>query len=192
MDSSRKNILLVLYKTDQTVFRLKDIALLTGETNFQSLNKRVNYLVKKKELVNIRKGIYALPEYKNEELASKIFTPSYLSIDYILQKEGVIFQYDSAFSSVSYLSRAVKLQGFIFSYRKIKNEILTNTTGIDIINDGIFVASAERAFLDYLYLNGDSYIDNPSILNKTKVKQILPIYSSTTLSKRVNKILKDV
>lgn len=192
MDSSRKNILLVLYKTDQTVFRLKDIALLTGETNFQSLNKRVNYLVKKKELVNIRKGIYALPEYKNEELASKIFTPSYLSIDYILQKEGVIFQYDSAFSSVSYLSRAVELQGFIFSYRKIKNEILTNTTGIDIINDGIFVASAERAFLDYLYLNGDSYIDNPSILNKTKVKQILPIYSSITLSKRVYKILKDV
>jgi hypothetical protein len=191
MNSSQKNIPLALYKTNQTVFRLKDIALFIEETNFQSLIKRVNYWVKKKELVNIRKGIYALPEYKQEELASKVFTPSYLSIDYILQKEGVIFQYDSAFTSISYLARSINIQGSTFSYRKIKNEILTNTTGIDILNNGLFVASAERAFLDYLYLNGDSYIDNISTLNKKKIKKILPIYNSTTLSKRVNKILKD-
>lgn len=191
MNSSRKNILLVLYKTNQTVFRLKDIALLIEENNFQSLNRRVNYLVSKKELLNIRKGTYALPEYNKEELASKIFTPSYLSIDYVLQKEGVIFQYDSSFTSISYLSRTIKMEDSIFSYRKIKNEILTNTTGIEITNNGVFVASTERAFLDYLYLNGDCYIDNPSILNLKKINQILPIYNSATLTQRINKLLKN-
>jgi Ni,Fe-hydrogenase I large subunit len=50
---------------------LKDIALLTSETNFQSLNKKINHLVKKGELLNIRKGIYSIPDYKNKELSAK-------------------------------------------------------------------------------------------------------------------------
>jgi len=44
MFSSRNtvdDIVLAVYKENRTVFRLNDIALLVGETNFQSLNKRL-------------------------------------------------------------------------------------------------------------------------------------------------------
>ena len=178
MNSLQNNILITLYKSGKTVFRLKDIALLTHVTNFQSLNKRVHYLVKKNELINLRKGLYALHNYNKEELAGKIFSPTYLSIDYVLQKEGIIFQYDSTITSISYLSRLVEIDDTTFSFRKIKNEILTNTTGIDIFDNGISIASPERAFLDYVYLNGDSYFDNIAVLNKKTIKKLMPIYNT--------------
>ena len=175
MYSSPRDIIITLYKSGKSVFRLKDIALLTGITNFQSINKRVNHLVHKKQLIHLRKGIYALENFRIEEVASKIYAPSYLSIDYVLQKEGVIFQYDSTITSISYLSRTVEMKESSFQFRKIKNEILTNTNGVRITNNAIFIASAERAFLDYIYLNGNLYIDNMAILNKKKIKEILQI-----------------
>jgi hypothetical protein len=189
MNSSRNNTLITLYKSGKTVFRLKDIALLTGATNFQSLNKKVHYLVKKNELINLRKGLYALHNYNKEELAGRVFSPTYLSIDYVLQKKGVIFQYDSTITSIAYLSRVVEIDDSTFLFRKIKNEILTNTSGIDIYDNGISIASPERAFLDYVYLNGDSYFDNIALLNKKTISKILPIYSSVTLIKMVKKLL---
>jgi hypothetical protein len=192
MTSSRKNIIAILYESGRTVFRLKDIALFTGQTDALLLAKRLNNMVVNGELINLRKGIYALKDYRKEELASKIFTPSYLSIDYVLQKEGVIFQYDPTYTSISYLSRTIEINGSILIFRKIKNELLVNTAGIRITQDGISMAIAERAFLDYLYLNGDCYIDNPSILNRKQIKEILPIYNSPTLYKRVTKVLNNV
>lgn len=191
MTSSRMNILSVLYRSGKTVFRLKDIALLTSETNFQSLNKKINLLVKKGELLNIRKGIYSIPDYNNEELSAKIFSPSYLSLDYVLQKEGVIFQYNRAFTSISYLTRAIEINNSTFIFKKIKNEILVNTTGIEIYPNGTSIASPERALLDYIYLYGDSYFDNPGTLNDKKIKEILPIYNSQILNKRIEKLLQD-
>jgi hypothetical protein len=192
MSGSQNNVLITLYRSGKTTFRLNEIALLTGLVEFDSLNQKIHYLVKKGELLNLRKGIYALSDYSKQELASKIFTPSYLSLDYVLQKEGVIFQYDSSFTSVSYLSRAIEIEGTVFRFRKIKNEILVNNTGIILQNDGVCIATKERAFLDYIYLNGESYIDNPSILDKKSVNQLLPIFNSQSLTKRVAKIIEDV
>lgn len=40
-----RNIIIALYNDIRTVFRLNDIAMLVGETNFQSLNKKLNYYV---------------------------------------------------------------------------------------------------------------------------------------------------
>jgi len=192
MSGLRNNIILTLYRSGKTVFRLNEIALLTDQNDFVSLNQRVHYLVKKGELSNLRKGIYALNKYSKEELASKIYTPSYLSTDYVLQKAGVIFQYDSSLTSVSYLSRTTEVDGSVFRFRKIKNEILVNSSGININDKGVSIATPERAFLDYIYLNGDCYIDNPSILDKNKIDQILSAFNSPSLDKKAVKILQDV
>ena len=189
MTSSPKNLIVTLYKSKQTVFRLKDIALLLGETDFQSINRRINYAVKKGDLINLRKGIYAKDNFKEEELAGKIYSPSYLSLETVLQKAGIIFQYDSTYTSISYLSRFIEIGELKFKFRKIKNEILVNTSGINSSTNNISIANPERAFLDYIYLNGDIYIDNPAILNKKRIKELLPIYKSATLNLRVKKFI---
>ena len=193
MYSSRnggQDIVFSVYKDKRTVFRLNDIALLVGETNFQSLNKRLNYYVRTGKLFNPRKGIYTKPDYNPEELACKIYTPSYISLEYALQKSGVIFQYASGITTVSYLSRNIEVNGRSFSFRKIKGEILVNPAGIIRQQDHINIASAERAFLDLLYLNTTYYFDNLNPLKRRTVHNLLSIYQSITLSEKVKKLLQ--
>jgi len=186
-----QGVVLTIYQDIRTVFRLNDIAQLVGETNFQSLNKKLNYYVRTGKLQNPRKGIYTKPNYSLEELACTIYTPSYISLEYVLQKAGIVFQFDSRITTVSYLSRGIEVSGNTYLYRKIKGEILVNTVGIVRQDNQINIATAERAFLDLLYLNKDYYFDNLNPLNKQLVYQLLPIYQSNALTKRVNKLLKN-
>lgn len=113
-----------------------------------------------------------------------------MSLEYVLQKEGILFQYDTTFTAISYLSRTITIEKWVIQYRKIKDEILLNTLGIITQNDGINIATKERAFLDLLYLNGDTYFDNLNILDNNKIQALLPIYQSATLIKRVQKLFK--
>ncbi len=191
MFSSRKteNIIIAIYQDKQTVFRLIDIALLLGETNFPSLSKKLNYYVKTGKLNNPRKGIYTKPGYNPLELPCKIYTPSYISLEYVLQKAGVVFQYDSDITSVGYLCRNIEIEGRAYRYRKIKGEILVNHAGILQQQTSVNIAIPERAFLDMLYLSPKFYFDNLNPLNNKTVLKLLPIYQSKALTSRVVKLL---
>lgn len=189
MYSSRNNdLVLAIYNDQRTVFTLNDIALLIGESDFNSLNKRIHYFVGRGKLQRPRKGVYVKKGYNPEELACKLYTPSYISLQYILQEAGVVFQFDSTITSISYLSRTVEIEENRFSYRKIKGEIMVNTNGI-FRDRNINKATVERAFLDTLYLNGDFYFDNLNPLDRSFVHRLLPIYDSKALTARVKKIL---
>ena len=194
MSSSReaeKDIVLAIYKESRTVFRLNDIAMLINESDFQSLNKKLNYYVHTGKLHSPRKGIYAKPGYNPEELACRIFTPSYISLQYVFQKAGIVFQYDSRITSVSYLSRVIEIGNQPFIYRKIKGSTLINTKGIVMQKNHINIASAERAFLDFLYLEKDYHFDNLNPLNKEFVYELLPLYQSKALTISVKKLFQN-
>ena len=194
MFSSQKiknNIVLSIFNDNRTVFRLRDVAMLTGNSDFLSLNKKLNYAVRTGKLKNPRKGIYTKPDYNPEELACSIFAPSYISLQYVLQKSGIIFQYDTRITVVSYLTRSVNIENRTYDFRKIKNDILIDTTGIIRQDNRINIASTERAFLDLLYLEKEYYFDNLNPLNKDLVIDLLPLYQSKTLTLRVTKILNN-
>jgi hypothetical protein len=186
-----REILFAIYRDKRTVFRFIDIALLATETNFLSLNRKLNYHVNRGKLLNPRKGIYAKPEYNPEELACLVYTPSYISLEYILQKSGVIFQYDSGITAISYLSRRITIDDRTFLFHKVKGEILVNTAGIIRHDNHVNVASAERAFLDLMYLNTEYYFDNLNPLSKKTLYKLLPIYQSNALTNRVKRIFKN-
>ena len=185
----RNDIIFKIYKNPRTVFRIDDVALLIGVEKTPSLRTKLNYYVQNRKLLNPRKGFYAKENYNPAELACLIFTPTYISLEYVLQQAGIIFQYDSAITSVSYLSREIEADNRIFRYRQMKGEILTNTEGIILNENNINIATPERAFLDMLYLNKDFYFDNPNALDKKKVAKLLPIYNSQALTQAVNKLL---
>ena len=190
MYSSQKeiDILFEIYKDSRTVFRINDISLLINSSD-ALLYQKLNRLVKKGKLLNIRKGIYAKEGYKPEELACLLYTPTYISLAYVLQRSGIIFQYDSAITSISYLNREVSINEQSVQYRQIKREILLNTSGI-INKNNTNIATPERAFLDTLYLNGFFYFDNVKQLNVNKIYELLPIYNSTSIIRETEKILK--
>lgn len=189
-----KDVIFEIYKDSRSVFNLNDIAQILNETDNALLRQKIYYYVKTGRLNNIRKGIYVKDNFDIEELSCKIYKPSYISLETVLQKSGLIFQYYKKITLVSYLSRTIEIEankGIELSFRKIKNNILLNTSGIVRNNNGINIASPERAFLDTLYLMKNFYFDNLSSLNKKKVKDLLKIYNSNSLNQRVYKILKN-
>lgn len=192
MSGSRNNkidLIFSIYKDIRTVYKLKDIALLVGEENFGSLNQKLNYYVSTGKLFSPRKGIYTKPDYNKNELACTIYTPSYISLEFVLQKAGIIFQYDSRITAISYLSRSIEIDGQAYLYRKIKNELLINTEGIDRQANQINIATPERAFLDILYLNKEYYFDNLYPLKKELIYKLLSLFQSKILEKRAAKYL---
>jgi len=191
MNGSQKeiDILFEIYKDSRTVFRINDIALLINSDD-RFLYQKLNKLVRKGKLLNIRKGIYAKEGYKPEELACLLYTPTYISLGYVLQRSGIIFQYDSAITNISYLNREIYVDEQTIQYRQIKREILLNTDGI-INKNNTNIATPERAFLDTLYLNGFFYFDNIKQLNINQIYQLLPIYNSASLVKKTEKILTE-
>ena len=186
-----KDLILEIYKDNGTVYRFNDIAMLVGETNFQSLSKKLNRFVHLNKLLNPRKGIYAKSNFNPEELACILNTPSYISLEYVLQKAGVVFQYDSRITIISYLSRDIEIDNQSYSYRKIKGEILVETKGIIRKDTHVNIATPERAFLDLLYLDKDYYFDNLNPLDKELIYKLLPVYKSNTLNNRVKKLLEN-
>jgi len=191
LQKNKSDWLLKLYQNPRTVFGLADIALIIGDSDAISLTKKIHYQIQKGNLKNPRKGLYTKPKFNPLAMACTIYTPSYLSLDYVLQKEGIIFQYDSTITSLSYLSRTITVDKTLIRYRKIKNAILLNTKGIIANDDGINIATKERAFLDMLYLNGNMYFDTINTIDPKIIYKLLPIYDSKVLEKRVKKIFKN-
>lgn len=183
--------ILKLYQRENTVFSMKELALIFPKIKRENLKARVNYYVKKGELKNLRKGLYAKTNYNILEAATKIYSPSYISLETILAREGVIFQYYKTIFVVSYLTRKIKIEGQEIQYRRIKESILLNKKGL-LERKGYFKAEKERAFLDALYLYKDYYFDNLEILDKTKVFSLVKIYQSKRLENKVKEILKNV
>lgn len=152
------------------------------------MDKLLNYYAKQGVLRNIRKGVYVKPKYDPREVACMLYPPCYLSLQYVLQRSGVIFQYDETFTCISYLSREIEVDGHRFTYSRLNPEIIINQTGM-ICGNTFWEATPERAFLDMYHLYPNFYFDYPDILDKDLVKRILPIYRNKSLVKRVCQLL---
>ncbi len=184
--------LLVLMRSKKTVFTVNDLALLWNTTKAEFIKKKIYRYVKSGRLFSLRRGIYAKDKnYDRLELAGRIYTPSYISLETVLAQAGIIFQYYSQIFVISYLSRELEIDDQKYEFRKLKYTLLTNSAGIEIKNN-CFVASPERAFLDTLYLRKDYYFDNLDNLNWDKVEAILPIYGGNKRMKLKVKKLKNV
>jgi len=171
-----KDYLLDLMRSKNTIFTTKDVSLLWAEPDVNFVRKKLYRYLKAGKLYSVRKGIYAKDKnYEKYELATKIFTPAYVSFETVLAKTGIIFQFYGQIFVASYLTRELTIGGQTYVLKKIKDPILTNRIGIEA-KENYFIASPERAFLDIIYLNKEYYFDNLSSINWDRVMEILSIY----------------
>lgn len=179
-----------ILRSKVTVFSFKEIFLSSEEQKPMLLKRRLNYYIQKGELYSIRRGLYAKDKnYDRLELATKIFTPSYISFETILVEAGIVFQHYTTIFVATYQTKEILCDGQTYSFRKIKDTILTNGAGIE--NRGnYFAACKERAFLDVIYLNKDYHFDNLAPLDFDKVFTLLSIYNNKRMIKKVNAIFK--
>ena len=101
MSSSQKNLMTILYESPRTVFSMATLNIMTGEQKAGVLAKKLNYYVREGRLLNPHRGFYAKKGYNPEELACQLYPPCYLSLEYVLQRAGVVFQYDSSIAGFS-------------------------------------------------------------------------------------------
>jgi hypothetical protein len=185
-----KASILSILRREYNVFTFKDILLASGEANADLLKRRINYYIKKGELYQIRKGIYAKDKnYDRLELANKIYTPSYISLETVLAREGIVFQHYDQIFVMSYLTRGITCDGQKYVFRKIKDTILTNALGVEK-KDGYFIASRERAFLDTIYLSKNYFFDNLSSIDWNRCFEIISIYGNKAMEKRLRSYYK--
>lgn len=186
MDNS---ILFKLYKRPETVFTLNKIAMLFPAFPYKRIQNSLYYYTKIGKLLNPYHGVYAKTSYQKYELANYIYTPSYISLETVLESAGVIFQQYKTIYVVSHLTRLVQGGDFSIQYRRIKKTILTSINGIEK-KEGYCIASTERAFLDAVSIYKNYHFDNLGAINWEKVMNLLVIYKNSSLEKRVKSYYK--
>jgi len=130
--------------------------------NDNALYKNIKRWLKSENLIQIKRGMYVTKEYWQaqqnnnsycEFLANQIKTPSYLSLEYVLQKHTLLTEVVYAYTSVTIKkpNQYTNKMGQ-FLYYKIKPELFmgyqTKQTGGFLVRE----ASLAKALFDYFYL----------------------------------------
>jgi hypothetical protein len=170
-----------LLQTHKTVFTLQEIQTILEIPTLQGVKSFLRRAKKNNSLIHIRQNIRALPNYDHREVVQKIRKNSYISLETVLYQSGIIFQYyQNITTCISDDSRTYTFDGREYKFCKIKDDILTNPIGIKNF-DNYRIAMLERALCDLVYLYPNTTIDNPTGINQTRLKQILPIYPEKTI-----------
>ena len=179
------NLIARLYQSPKTILTTKDIALIWEETNTVNLLSKIKYYAKQGSLIRLTRGVFAKDkDYNPKEMATSIYTPSYISFETVLREAGIIFQHhDSIFVAGPYPATK-KIGGHTIVFRKLKDSVLYSALGVKNENN-YSIATPERAFLDTIYLSPKFYFDNLRSINWETCFELAKIYDNKQLIKRV-------
>lgn len=179
----------LLTSSSKTIFTTRDLGNIWGYDNYNSLIERIKYFTKTNKLQKVQKGMYTVVGINaNEfELANKLRTPSYISFETVLHKEGVIFQWDKRITLASTESIQLEVCGYNIVFRQLKSSILLNMTNINN-EDNYYIATKERALLDMLYISPSFQFDNLRGIDFGKIDDLLKIYNQKNLNNIVEKL----
>ncbi len=162
----------VLLNQGKKTFHASDLALLWEIDNQDTLNVTLKRFVDRGILKRIHKGFYATTDIKDIDQFdlgfSYLNTYSYVSLETILAREGIIFQELMYITFVSSKSITFEINNKMYKARQLKDEFLNNTLGI-CKKDEHYEASTERAVADILYYNPKYHFDNMTSIDFEKV-----------------------
>lgn len=149
---------------------IPSVDLLLFEGKWQAARNQLNRWLRKGLIIKLRRGLYILNENdrkispSNQYLANQLYHPSYVSLEYALGFYGLIPERVRGVTSVTTkkTARFTNIMG-AFTYQRIKIEAFQ---GYEMVKDGngfdYFIASPEKAVIDFLYLSLDR-IKEPDI-----------------------------
>lgn len=187
-----------------TVFSLNDIRKI--DDNFH--RRRLNEWQDKGYIIKVTKGNYVFSDFKlNEnmlfEIANKIYTPSYISFEMALSYYGLIPE--SVYGITSASSRRTydfKTRIGRFVYRTLKPKLFFGYEIVSYNNKSFKIAFAEKAVLDYFYLNHTIKDKNSfeslrinkdnfrKVVNEKKLLGYLEKFGQKSLTKRIKSFLE--
>lgn len=152
------------------VFTLSDIA--SMETDRTYLRILLSRYAKSGAITRLKKGMYVTKEYLDtvekdshlksyaEFLVGILYTPSYLSLEYVLHQHSVITESPVAVTAVTRKKTASFSTPFgVYQYHSITPALFT---GFSTVRDGdylIYRASVAKALFDFLYFRKSSLMN---------------------------------
>lgn len=145
---------------DFPLFSTKDLRLILGADFKKSFLNKLEYWKKRQYLIQLRKSLYLLGYLRHAVdpliLASKMYPPSYVSLETALAYYGLIPE--AVFTVTSVTSRETKAFSNDFgkfTFRKIKKNAFGGYEVIQKKELGISfnLALPEKALVDFFYLN---------------------------------------
>jgi len=175
------------------IFSASDICVLFGVSVVAAAALLHRY--KKREFIlQLKRGLYVFPDFLPPEvyIANKLYSPSYISLEFALSYHGVIPEVVYEITSVTTKAkRRFETLGKIFSYRKIKKVAYTGYELQKQQELGFYIADAEKAFVDANYLRLINQREPISRFNKEKINaQKAMNYALLFNNKKLNSIIK--
>lgn len=184
------NLVAKIYQISKTVLTNKDLSLIWEETNSDNLKSKISYYVKQKTLIRLTRGVFAKDKnYNAKELATSIYTPSYISFETALREAGIIFQHYDTIFVAAHWPVTKKIDKHSFTFRKLKDNVLYSSLGVKNENN-YSMATPERAFLDTIYLFPEYHFDDLKPIDWERCAEIVKIYDNKQLVKRLKKYQK--
>lgn len=169
------NKLVPLLKSKQVLFHTQDLALLWKIENRDTLRMTISRYVKKGILKSVTRGLYSTIPIKDLDKyqlgQSLIHRFCYLSCESVLESHGVINQKVYSLTYVSSVSLKKELGDRLFVFRQMNPQFLLNPEGV-IFEDGIRMASLERAVADCEYFKLNVFFDSPGLIDWDRVGDI--------------------
>ena len=134
---------------------------------------QLNLWQKKGYIIQIKRGLYLFSEYKEQlsafQLAQPIYSPSYISLESALSEYGLIPEFVPSTTSITTRTTRQFSNCFgAFYFRHLKQDLFWGYVSVAGQYGNYFLAEAEKAVLDYLYLNSGA-IKNDSDLDAIRI-----------------------
>jgi len=154
--------------------------LLAGVANPAGIKVQLSRWRKSGKLIKLKNNIYLLSEsFRKVDIyepyvACVLKQPSYISLQKAFEYHGLIPEGVPVYTCVT-TKRPEKIATPIgaFDYRHIKNSLFWGYVSLTVNKQPAFIASPEKALLDFFYLNGlridDGYLEEMRLQNFRKI-----------------------
>lgn len=146
-------------------------------------------------LLRLKRGLYALPDPmpSEEEIANRLYRPSYLSFEYALAFYHILPEMVyTVTSATTKPTRAFSVADKTFTYLTIKQDAFTGYLPTPRDGKTILIAEPEKALVDYFYfvaLGKKPVNDRLNLSNLNALK--LRAYAKLFLRPKLEKLVQD-
>lgn len=147
--------------------------------------------------LKVRNGLYALrnDQPRDETIANRLYTPSYISFEYALSRYGIIPEsVYTITSATTRITREFVVNNKSFTYSHIKKQAYRGYKTEKIGGMTVLMAEPEKALADYLYfvsLKRKTLNERLNVRNvkKKSVEEYAKLFGKKNLIKLVKEIL---
>lgn len=125
-----------------------------------SMKVQLSRLSKSGKLIRLKKNLYTFPDFHPNAfvIGQQMVSPSYYSLESVLSWSGIIPEGAAAYTLITSKKTQQYTNEFgTFSYRHLSPQLFF---GVEQRKDGAWIATPEKALLDYLYLHSRKFRPN--------------------------------